>query len=45
MGFIMFAILIGSLIVSKIRDITTVKTTNVVSEESEEDYYDDFETL
>jgi len=43
MGFILFIALIGSLIVGNIRSITIIKTTNIVSEESVEDYYDDFE--
>jgi len=45
MGLAMFVILIGSLIISNVRSIIVIKTTNVVSEESEEDYFDDFEML
>jgi len=45
MGFAMFVVLIASLIVSNVRSIVDMKTVNNVSEETEEDYYDDFETL
>jgi len=45
MGLAMFVVLIGSLIVSNIRSVIVIKTTDVVSEETEDDYYDDFETL
>jgi len=44
MGLVVFVILILSLIASNIRSLVIVKTTDDVSEESE-DYFDDFETL
>jgi len=44
MGFIMFAIMIGSLIISEIRNIIVMKTVDNVSEETGDDYFDDFET-
>jgi len=45
MGFILFAISISFLIVSEARSIIKLKDIDDVSEEAEEDYFDDFETL
>jgi len=45
MGLVMFVIMIASLIVSNIRSVIVMKSTDYVSEETEDDYYDDFETL
>ena len=44
MGFIVFVISI-SLIVNEIRKAIYMNTTDNVSEESAEEYFDDFETL
>jgi len=45
MGFIVFVILISFLIVSEAKSIIALKTTEDASEESGDDYFDDFETL
>ena len=45
MGFIVFVISISFLIVNEVRKAIYINTTDNVSEESAEDYFDDFETL
>jgi len=45
MWFIIFAILMMSLITGQVRSIIKLKTTDDVSDTSEDDYFDDFESL
>jgi len=45
MGFIVFVCIISLLIVSQVRSIIKLKATDVTSNDNEDDYFDDFETL
>jgi len=45
MGFMVFVCIISFLIVSQIRSIITLNTTDDVSEDIGDEYFDDFETL
>jgi len=45
MGFILFVILISSLIMDNIRSVLVTKTTDIASEETDDDYFDDLEAL
>jgi len=45
MGLIIFAILMMSLITGQVKSIIKLKTTDDASDTSEDDYFDDFETL
>ena len=45
MGLIIFAILMMSLITGQVKSIIKLKTTDDASDTSEDDYFDDLETL